>query len=219
MLELNRIYNMDCLEGMNQLRDKCVDLVPTDPPYGINTGKMGYIKNPGGVAKSIDYGEYDWDESPLNTEQFNEIIRVSKNQVIWGGNHFSDIIPQSNCWLIWNKINGMSSSDFADCEIAWTSFDSPIRIFNYLWCGMIKKKKEKRYHPTQKPLRLMEWVIKNYSNEGDLILDPFMGSGTTAVACRRLNRNFIGFEISKEYCEIANERLNNIPQRLETFGG
>lgn len=135
--------------------------------------------------------------------------RVSKNQIIFGGNYFAENLSNSSCWIVWDKDN--AESFFADCELAWTSFPTAIRKFKWKWMGMLQENmgnaKEFRHHPTQKPLALMEFCLQNYSKENDLILDCFLGSGTTAVACKKLNRRFIGIEISSDYCKIAEDRL------------
>lgn len=201
------IYNGDCLEVMKELPDKSIDLVLTDPPYGINENNG---KNMSRVKKAIptNFGFYDWDKEKINPIYFTEIKRLSKNQVIFGGNYYCAVLGNTNCFIVWDKLNG--NNDFADCELAWTSFDSAVRKFNYRWSGMLQgnmKNKEVRVHPTQKPLPLITWILTNYSNEGDTILDPFLGSGTTARACKDLGRKCIGMEISKKYCDIAIKRL------------
>lgn len=136
------------------------------------------------------------------------MMRISKNQIIFGGNYFVEYLKNSSCWLVWDKDNG--ESFFADCELAWTSFRTAVRKFKWRWYGMLQedmKNKEYRFHPTQKPVELMKWVLQNYSVEGQTILDPYLGSGSVAVACKELNRNYIGIEISDYYCKIAEERL------------
>ena len=137
------------------------------------------------------------------------MIRISKNQIIFGGNYFTAHLPPSSCWLVWDKDN--AESFFADCELAWTSFPKAVRKFKWRWFGMLQEQmganKEYRFHPTQKPLELMKWCIENYSKESNLIFDGFLGSGSTILAAKYLKRNFIGIEISKEYCEIAESRL------------
>ena len=203
---INKVTQGDCLELMKQLPDKSIDLILTDPPYGIGEAK-GKNKSRCKLAKAKDYGISEWDDHIPNKEVFDEIFRVSKNQIIFGGNYFVENLKNSPCWIVWDKNN---SGDFADCELAWTSFKTAVRKFKWTWNGMIQenmKNKEVRKHPTQKPIELMRWCLENYSKEGDLVLDPFLGSGTTARACKDLKRDFIGFEISKEYCEVARDRL------------
>ena len=216
MLEKDKIVCGDCLELMKELPDKSVDLVLTDPPYGINENREKRLSR-GNLTHCIDYGTFDWDITRINEIYFKEIFRISKNQIIFGGNYYTDYeLPEASCWIIWDKVNG--DTDFSDCELAWTSFKTATRKFTWQWSGMLQedmKHKEKRLHPSMKPLQLFNWIIYNYSNENDLICDPFIGSGTTAVACIRTNRNFIGMEISPEYCEIANKRIGYERQQLK----
>ena len=203
-----QIYLGDCLEVMKSMPDKSVDAVITDPPYGIGECRAKVLSR-GKLAAPIDYGDFTWDSRPATAEQIGEIIRVSKEQVIFGGNYFT--LPPSSSWIVWDKLNG--SNDFADCELAWTSHKKAVRKFSYLWNGMIKQRPEKRFHPTQKPLILMKWVLENYTHEGDTILDPFMGSGTTGVACVQTGRNFIGIEIDPTYFAIAERRIKEAQEQ------
>lgn len=195
----------DCLELMGGVRDKSIDAVITDPPYGIKENNLKNLSRQH-KAQSIDYGDFEWDKSRVGKEYFDAMQRISKHQIVFGGNFYTDFLFPSSSWIVWDKLN---SGDFADCEMAWTSHKRATRMFRYLWNGMIKQKPEQRFHPTQKPLDLMLWIVKNYTNKGDTILDPFMGSGTTGVACVNLNRNFIGFEINPNYFAIAERRINN----------
>lgn len=207
-MELNKIYNIDAFDGLKQLGDKSVDLILTDPPYGIGeTNQKNASRKK--LAKPTDFSSYQWDEQRLPGSYFREMLRISKEQVIFGGNYYTDYLNPSSCWIVWDKDNG--DNDFADCELAWTSFKGAVRKFKWRWAGMLQEKmnwKEKRVHPTQKPLELFRWILKKYTKEGDLVLDPFMGSGTTAVACKQLNRRFIGFETDKNYVDVANKRLS-----------
>ena len=213
---INTIIQGDCIDIMRELPDKCIDLVLTDPPYGIKQNAHR-IKSRTKLAKTIDYGDFSWDNKIPEPEYFEEMIRTSKNQIIWGGNYFADILESSSCWLVWDKENG--NTNFADCELAWTSFGGAVRIFRYMWNGMLQgdmKNKENRIHPTQKPVKLFTWILQNYSKEGDLILDPFSGSGTTAIACHRMNRRFICIEKEEKYVKLSRERLKveHMQQRL-----
>ena len=213
---INKIICGDCLDIMCDMPDKCVDLVLTDPPYGVDIGNQSQGK--GGVAIKIDYGINDWDKRPPTKDVFKELFRISKNQIIFGGNYFVEHLKTSPCWIIWNKDNG--ESDFADCELAWTSFNSAVRIIKYRWAGMLQQKgvkKEKRVHPTQKPVGVMEWILNNYSKKNDIILDAYLGSGTVAIACKKLNRKYIGIEQEKKYCDIAEKRLSAV-QPFLNFG-
>lgn len=215
--QLGKLYCGDCLEIMKELGDKSVDLVLTDPPYGTGRDKQSMGRG-GGIAKHINYGVYNWDDIIPQKETFKEMFRVSKNQIIFGGNYFVEYLKNSPCWIVWDKDNGLT--DFADCELAWTSFNSAVRRLKYRWSGMLQenmKDKEKRYHPTQKPIALMKWILQKYSNENDIILDPFLGSGTTAVAYEMLNRKWIGIEISEEYCAIAKTRIKAEADQLKLY--
>ena len=210
---INKVHCADCLGFMKTLPDNSVDLILTDPPYGIDIGKMNFTNSIiGGVAKRNNYkGISDWDKFTPSKEYFDEMIRVSKKQVIFGGNYFADKLPPSGQWVVWDKrVEDKYSNDFADCELAWTSENKPSRIIRFLWSGMMQgdmKNKEVRFHPTQKPLFVIKKIIDMFSEENDTILDPFLGSGTTAIACKNLHRNFIGIEISEKYCKIARDRL------------
>jgi len=215
MLELNKIYQGDCLELMTQIPDKNIDLVLTDPPYGINAGgilKKGYKHKSQSMATGrTDYGSDNWDSEPPPIEVFNEILRIGKKVVIFGGQYFTDKLPPRGKWIVWDKkVEEKYQNDFADLEMAWTSENGASKIIRHLWHGMIQQdmsNKEIHYHPTQKPLQVIEKIIAMMSEENNLVLDPFMGSGTTVLACKQLKRNFIGIEISEKYCEIARQRL------------
>ena len=218
---MNKIINADCMDILKQLPDKCIDLVLTDPPYGIGYD-VACEKNNGklfGTAKTIrnTYAKTNWDNKIPEKEVFDEIIRVSKNQIIFGGNYFANMLANSKCWLVWDKhINGA----WADCELAWTSFDKPVKKYDYLWNGMLQqdmKNKEKRIHPTQKPVGLFKKILNDYSKEGDLILDCFSGSGTTAVACHNLKRRFICIEKDFDYWQASCERLEIAQAQLKLF--
>jgi len=199
----------DCLDWMCLQPDKAFDCVVTDPPYGIGENNRKNLSR-ANMAAAVDYGEFTWDSQPATQEQISEIIRLSRNQVIFGGNYFS--LPPSSGWIVWDKLNG--ANDFADCELAWTSYKKAVRKFTYLWNGMIKQKPEERFHPTQKPLELMEWVLLNYTQPGDTIIDPFMGSGTTIIAAIQTGRNAIGIEIDPGYFAIAQKRIADAQQQI-----
>ena len=202
----------DSYELMKKYPDNHFDLVLTDPPYGIGEaagknesrgGRTGFDKKrkkSSKIVKVTDFGNHSWDNERIEKIYFDEMIRISKNQIIFGGNYYIDYLYPTSCWIVWDKDNGRN--DFADCELAWTSFKTAVRMFKYRWNGMLQgnmKKKEKRIHPTQKPVPLFKWIIDNYSEKGDLICDPFLGSGTALEACRLTNRNCIGFDISHQW--------------------
>lgn len=203
----NKIYCWDCLEVMKQIPDKSIDLVLTDPPYWIGIkGRVGGEK----LAKVTDYWDFnDWDNEIPTKEYFNEMIRISKHCIIFWWNYFIENLTNSSCWIVWDKDN---TWNFADCELAWTNFDTAVRKYTWRWNWMLQEdmnNKEKRYHPTQKPIPLFRWILENYSEKWQTILDPFLWSWTTAVACKEMWRNFIGIEKEQKYVNIANERLKN----------
>ena len=215
MIDLN---NADCLEAMRQMTDNQFDLAIVDPPYGISINKQSQGKG-GGVAKKIEYTKKDWDKSAPNKEYFDELIRISKNQIVWGANHFISKLPyDSPCWIVWDKDNG--ATDFADCELAWTSFKTSVRKLKWKWSGMLQqdmKNKEQRIHPTQKPVKLYEWLLDNYAEEGQTILDTHLGSGSIALACHNRGYSLTAFEIDKEYFEAAKKRLEIHQAQLTMF--
>ena len=214
----SEVYNIDCMEYMKTLPDKCFDLVIADPPYGI---KEDGLKNHtrGCLAKSQEYTPKDWDKEAMPKEFFDEIIRVSKNQIIWGANHFISRIPyDSSCWIVWDKDNG--ATDFADCELAWTSFKTAVRKFKYRWQGMLQenmKNKERRIHPTQKPVDLYGWLLLSYAPQGGVIFDPMMGSQSSRIAAHRLGFDYVGCELDKEYFDKGCERFKQETSQLSLF--
>ena len=210
------ITNEDNMELMARYSDNYFDLAIVDPPYGINVSKTG---NVGGnqLAKAKDYGKNDWDSKIPSAEYFTELQRVSKNQIIWGGNYMIEHLQNTPCFLIWDKNN---SGNFADAELAWTSFKTSTRIFQSTWNGMLQhnmKKKETRIHPTQKPKKLYEWLLKNYAQQGNKILDTHLGSGSSAIAAYNYKFDFVGLEIDKEYFDAAVKRFNNYKSQLTMF--
>jgi len=198
------IYHGDCREILPTLPK--VDLVLTDPPYGIGADNRNRILSRGKLAKPIDYGESNWDSHTPPEWLFGLILEKSKEAIIWGGNYF--VLKPSSCWLVWDKDNG--ANDFADCELAWTNLPKAVRKIRYRWNGMLQEnmsEKEVREHPTQKPVPVMNWAI-THATDPKVILDPFMGSGTTLRAAKDLNRKAIGIEIEEKYCEIAAKRMS-----------
>lgn len=207
-----RIYNIDSLIGMIALRP--FDVIITDPPYGISAAKNGTV---GGekCAKVKDYGKQEWDIEKLPRIYLELMKYVSRHQIIFGGNYYGEYLGNTKSYIVWDKDN---TGNFADCELAWTSFDRAVRKIKHRWNGMLQQnmaEKEERFHPTQKPLPVMREIIEDYTNASDLICDPFMGSGTTLVAAKTLGRKAVGFEINKKYCEIAARRLEAVQIRLQ----
>ena len=204
---LNKISLGDSLEVMKQLPDNCIDLVLTDPPYGIGESSNNN-KSRGKLTAAKDYGSKDWDSSIPEKEVFDEIIRVSKNAIIFGGNYFAHLVPPSPCWIVWNKIN--YGNDFADCELAWTNYKTAVRKIDFQWNGMLQgdmKNKEERIHPTQKPRQLFRLILEKYLPEGGIVFDGFSGSGTTALACHDLGYDFICVEKDEDYHAASVKRL------------
>jgi site-specific DNA-methyltransferase (adenine-specific)/modification methylase len=203
-----QLWHGDCLEILPTLPK--VDAVVTDPPYGIgeNSRKVASRRN---LAAPKDYGEFDWDRAPPSPDLINALRERSEWQAFFGGNYFH--LPPSSCWLVWDKLN---SGDFSDCELAWTNWPKAVRRMQWRWNGMIRQGNEERYHPTQKPLAVMVWVI-NLCPKADIVLDPFMGSGTTGVACVKLGRKFIGIEIEPKYFDIACRRIEEAWKQPRLF--
>lgn len=213
-MEVNKIIQGDCLDVMREFEDNSIDTIITDPPYGIGAYKKGTMGS-GVLAKQSTFAATDWDNEIPSKEYFDEMFRISKNQIIFGGNYFVEYLKNSSCWLIWDKDNG--NNNFADCELIWTSFTTAVRKIKYRWQGMLQadmRQKEFKYHPTQKPLGVMRWIIENYTEEGQRILDPFCGSGSTCIAAKQLKRDYIGIDLRQEYCDIAEIRLKSIQQML-----
>lgn len=214
---VSETYLMDCIEGMKHYPDKSFDLAVVDVPYGINASKGTWGSS--NLGKVTNYGKKDWDKEPPPLEYFYELFRVSKNQIVWGANHFISRIPyDSSCWLVWDKENG--ENNFADCELAWTSFDKAVRKFKYRWMGMLQENmnnKEIRIHPTQKPVGLYDWIFTKFAEPKMKILDTHLGSGSSRIAAHKNKLNFVGFEIDKEYFEKQEKRYANYVSQLTLF--
>lgn len=201
------LYLGDCLEILPTLGE--VDAVVTDPPYGIGEAR-GKNASRGGR----DYGVLDWDDEPCSAEALAAIMAASQWQIIFGGNYFH--LPPAPCWLVWNKQNG--STDFADCELAWTNLPKAVRRLQYMWNGFLRANNEPRGdHPTQKPIGVMEWCIGHLPAGVGTVLDPFMGSGTTGVACARMGRRFIGVEVHQPYFDAACRRIDEAYKQGDIF--
>jgi len=199
----------DCLVEMKKIPDKSIDLVLTDPPYGKNAckGTNGF-----GSATNRRYVG-GWDNNIPTKECFDEMLRIGKNLIIFGGNYFAHLLPPSKCWIVWDKKGDIAfQNPFADCELLYTTFSKPVKKYVFKQQGFITDSKDKREHPTQKPSELTKKLLEDWG--GQTILDPFMGSGTTGVACKELGRNFIGIEIDKNYFEIAQRRIANTQEMM-----
>lgn len=200
-----RLIQGDCLEVLPGLAGQ-FHAVVADPPYGMDLGaKSGIGRSK--AARALDSYRIIGDDQPFDPSPWLSARQV----VLWGANHYADRLPSARCWLIWDKREGGTSDDQADCELAWTNLRGPERIFSHRWRGMIKasERSTRRLHPTQKPVALMGWCIEQMAlHPGATILDPYMGSGTTGVAAIRLGFNFIGIEIDPGYFAIAEKRTN-----------
>ena len=203
---------VDCMEFMADKPDNYWDLAIVDPPYGIGiNGKVGGKK----LAKVSIYKNKGWDNSPPSIKYFNELIRISKNQIIWGGNYFLFALNETPCFIVWDKNN---TGNFADAELAWTSFKTATRIFKFTWNGMLQedmKNKEKRIHETQKPVKLYKWLLNNYAKPGWKILDTHGGSFSHAIACYDLGFDLDICENDPDYYKDATDRLSNHIQKCE----
>lgn len=241
------LYNVDCMEYLKGCKDNQFELAIVDPPYGIgedgrkskgrttrkdSTIRHGVDKRNGAIIhrKTAVYSQKNWDKEVPEKEYFNELIRTSRKQIIFGANHFIENIPSANSsgWIVWNKVNG--ASDFSDCELAWTSFNKGLRKFDFMWNGMLqgsssnglisegdKSKCEKRIHPTQKPVALYKWLLHNYAKEGDKILDTHLGSGSIAIACDEMGFDLVGCELDKEYFDAATKRIEPFRRQQTLF--
>ncbi len=216
--ELLDLRNMDCMELMAECPDNWFDLAIVDPPYGIGeSGKTNKTRS--SLAVSKDYGNKDWDAQSPDVKYFDELRRVSKNQIVWGGNHMMSEINQSSpCWIVWDKENG--ENDFADCELAWTSMNTAVRKFTFKWHGMLQgdmKNKEERIHPTQKPVKLYDWLLSKYAEKGQKILDTHMGSGSIAIACHYAQCHLTASELDEDYFNAACERIERETRQQTLF--
>ena len=211
-------YNMDCMEGMKEFPDKFFDLAITDPPYFSGPEKREYYGRSVstiGVKRQYYTPSNKWVKP--SKAYFDELVRVSKNQIVWGINYFDCYLGPGR--IVWDKCNGASS--YSDCEIAYCSLHDSVRLYRYMWNGMMqgksmnegwimqgdKRKSEVRIHPTQKPVALYEWLLQKYANPGDIILDTHVGSASSLIACHRTQHKFVGFEIEKGYYGMAKARL------------
>jgi site-specific DNA-methyltransferase (adenine-specific) len=223
MIEL---LNCDCMEYMKGVPDKFFELAIVDPPYGIGEGNKknktrsgftGFGENKKWV-KAKDYGGGEFDDSIPGKQYFDELKRISINQIIWGANYMVEYLPPSMGWIVWDKDNG--DCDQSDCELAFSSFNRGLRKYKFKWQGLLRqnmKDKEERIHPTQKPVQLYKWVLKNYAKDGDKIFDSHLGSGSSAIAAYKYNFDFVGCEIDKDYYDAAVKRYNNAIMQQSLF--
>jgi len=220
------VYLEDCTKALKRFNDNYFDLAIVDPPYGIgadkaqNNAAMQRIKAEGKSKAGRGwklYADTDWDNETPNAEYWEQLFRVSKNQIVWGGNYFTDYLPPSMGWIMWDK--GQRDFSLADGELAWTSFNKALRIFEMSRGKALAKNNEQggRFHPTQKPEMLYSWILQNYAKAGDLILDTHLGSGSSRIAAYKGGFNFVGFEIDAEYYEKQEKRFNDFKSQLRLF--
>jgi site-specific DNA-methyltransferase (adenine-specific) len=208
---ISEVYNSDSLAAMRLMPDNAFELAIVDPPYGI--GLAGYSTSPKRMfgkivkCKGSNFAIKKWDAVKPTESYFTELIRVSKNQIIWGGNYFTSCLFESKGWVYWKK---NTNGKFADGELAWTSFNTPLKEFNFTWNGLLQEdmaNKEVRIHPTQKPVALYAWLLQNYAKPGDRILDTHLGSGSSRIAAHILGFDFTGYELDKDYFEAQEKRF------------
>lgn len=234
-LKLNNFYNMDCMEGLKLIPDKYFQLAIVDPPYGhckIGTNRSGLVPQKNGVIKRVKSrmkGSTDWNKVP-SEEYFKELLRVSKHQIIWGVNYLD--LPKeydSGGRIIWDKCN--DGTDQSSAEIAYNSLNNKVDTVRYMWRGMMqgkslsegyiqqgdKSKNEKRIHPTQKPVLLYKWLLREYAEVGWKILDTHVGSASSLIACHEMGFEFMGFEIDKDYYNKSSIRLEKVRSQLSMF--
>lgn len=205
------LLHVDCMTFMAGLPDKAFDLAIVDPPYGIGAGGEGF-KNGSSKSEKSYFKKIDWDTSRPNEGYFKELARVSKHQIIWGGNYFSDMLPPFRCFISWDKtIHGNS---YADCELAWTSFDKVARYYRE---NIAQTNSEGRIHPTQKSIKLYEWILANYAKPGQRILDTHLGSGSSAIACNNLGFEMVGCELDEDYYKGACQRVQRATEQMRLF--
>ena len=210
-MDINKIYNQDCLKAMKEMSDNQFDLAIVDPPYGYGNKKTDILN----FRQKEQHRE--WNIAPSN-EYFIELFRISKNQIVWGGNYFPYIWQfGGRCFIYWHKGNPVPN--FADGELAWTSFDRNAQQFEFRYYGALEgnTSASKKFHPTQKPIALYEWLLMNYAKEGDKILDTHLGSGSIAIACYNLGFDLTGYELDKEYFDNAIKRINNHQSQIRIF--
>lgn len=205
------LYLGDCRDILPTLGP--VDAVVTDPPYGIGEAKARN-ESRSNLAKSRDYGSDEWDNEPVSAELMALVRAAGRHQIIFGGNYYA--LPATSCWLVWDKLNG--ENDFADCELAWTNLPKAVRRIRYLWHGMLRANGEERGdHPTQKPVGVMAWSLNQLPSGTRAIIDPFMGSGTTGVACALAGFTFTGIERETRYFDAACRRIEEAYKQPRLF--
>ena len=214
------VFNEDCMAVMARYPDKYFDLAVVDPPYGIGEDGRKSVRTmpsrPNSYNREPKYSAKGWDNEPPSKEYFIELLRVSKKAIIWGANHFIENIPNQNssCWIVWDKKN--EGSDFADCELAWTNMKTAVRKYTIHKFEGTRGGKD-CIHPTQKPIKLYDWIFKKYAKEGDKILDTHLGSGSSRIAAHKAKLDFVGCELDKEYFDAQEKRFKDFSSQLTLF--
>ena len=220
------ITNEDCMDLLRRTPDNYYSLSIVDPPYGIGfdgntTANGGIAGRRNGFTNKQHHIKKGWDNERPSAEYFTELQRVSKNQIIWGGNYFADLLPPKKGWIFWDKkITNANNTNFSDGELAWTSFDCILRRFTYDWIGfgyLNNPQGENKIHPTQKPVALYKWLLDKYAKEGDKILDTHLGSMSIAIACHDYGFELTGCELDKEYFDKGVQRVKNHVSQLKLF--
>lgn len=205
-------YNTDCMEVMRELPDKYINLAIVDPPYGIKADKG---TNGFGTAEVRKY-KGGWDSEPPTEEYFQELMRVSKNQIVWGAQYMIEHLTAGTKWLVWDKVGEVKfENPFSKCELAWTSFSGTVEKFVYKQMGFVSEEKDERIHPTQKPIGLYKWLLSEFASDGDTILDTHVGSASSLIACEDMGFKYIGCEIDEVYYKAGMERLKNHTAQLQ----
>ena len=213
-MPINKVYLADCMDIMKNMEDKSVELCIVDPPYGI--GIDGQRENIRGKKSDRKYYKFkDWDNSIPNKKYFNELFRISKNQIIWGANYFVEHLTEGHKgWVVWDK--GQHGLTMSDCELAYSSFDYPTRVFILNRAFLLK---DGSIHPTQKPIALYKWLLKNYAKPNDKIFDSHVGSGSIRIACHDMGFDFTGCELDADYWKAQEERFKSHTMQGDLFSG
>lgn len=211
---MTRAFNIDCMEAMAQMKDNEFSLALVDPPYGISDTWNKSRRDR--FYKKCKLSSYQNNEIP-SEEYFNQLIRVSKNQIIWGANYYTEFLRPTNAWIIWDKKIDSSSTFMSEAEMAWTSFKKVTRIAEFMWSGVLKCEKTTKVHPHQKPVALYKWILKKYAKEGNTILDTHLGSQSSRIAAHDMGFDFTGYEIDADYFNSGEKRFQNHIRQQSLF--
>lgn len=221
----NVVYHEDCMEGLKRFPDNYFDLAVVDPPYGINMGKFKTMGKKGKTYSTSQYKQSNWDANIPTPEYFNQLQRVSKNQIVWGGNYFINMLYNTPCFIVWDKHYIPEGFTMSDVELAWTSFSSPSKklrvarnkVANCVSNNIKRAKINAKIHQAQKPIELYDWIFNNYASNGNLILDTHLGSGSSRIAAHKAGLSFVGFEIDADYYAAQEKRFKTFTSQLRMF--